>query len=366
MMTKKKMLIPLLAIGFSHALSADILKEYEHLLIRPKGYVCYRTDEKIEIDGKLDENVWKKAPYTDSFKDIEGDLKPNPYHDTKVKMLWDDEYLYIAAELKENHIWANLHQKDTIIYYDNDFEVFIDPDGDAHNYYEIETNAINTIFDLFLQRPYRDRGAVFFHWDCENMKIKSQIYGTLNNPSDEDEMWTVEMAIPQKALRFEFDTPMKAGNYWRINFSRVQWDFEYKDGRYNRIKDEKGNFKPEYNWVWSPQGLISMHMPERWGYLYFSPSVCGEKNETFTYPEYENGKDLLWSFYYKQKEAIGKKGAYLTKMKDFGFKKNEVEFRGEKWTIEIETTYRTFEMTATSADKKKTWVINDLGNIKSL
>ena len=52
-------------------------------------------------------------------------------------MLWDDEYLYVGAVLQEEDIKARLTQRDTIIYYDNDFEVFIDPDSDGHNYFEI-------------------------------------------------------------------------------------------------------------------------------------------------------------------------------------------------------------------------------------
>ncbi len=365
-MFPKKLMFPAVLAVLSSSVSAQILSEYNHLQIRPKGYVCYRTDEPIEIDGLLDEQAWSKAPFTDTFVDIEGDKRPLPYHDTQVKMLWDDDYLYIAAVLNEDHLMANLHQKDTIVYYDNDFEVFIDPDGDGHNYYEIETNAINTIFDLFLQKPYRDGGAVIFHWDCEDMKIKSHIQGTLNNPNDKDTLWTVEMAIPQKALRFEFNNPMKAGNYWRINFSRVQWDHEFKNGRYERIKDEKGNYKPEYNWVWSEQGLISMHMPERWGYLYFSPSIVGTSNESFVYPIYDNGKDLLWSMYYKQKDLKAKNGKFGINPKQLGLKGDIVEFRGESWKINIETTSRTFEMTATSPDGKQTWVINNQGHIRSL
>ena len=159
---------------------------------------------------------------------------------------------------------------------------------------------------------------------------------------------------------------MKAGNYWRINFSRVQWDHEFKNGRYERIKDEKGNYKPEYNWVWSEQGLISMHMPERWGYLYFSPSIVGTSNESFVYPIYDNGKDLLWSMYYKQKDLKAKNGKFGINPKQLGLKGDIVEFRGESWKINIETTSRTFEMTATSPDGKQTWVINNQGHIRSL
>lgn len=362
----KNLLFPALFAGCSLSANADLFGEYKNLLIRPKGYVCYRTDQKIEIDGNLNEEVWARAPYTSSFKDIEGDLKADPHYDTKVKMVYDDDCLYIAAELKEDHIWGYLRQKDTIVYYDNDFEVFIDPDGDAHNYYEIETNVLNTIFDLFLQRPYRDGGAVIFHWDCEQLKTKSKIYGTLNDPSDTDRMWTVEMAIPQKSLRFEFRNPMVAGNYWRINFSRVEWESEYKNNRYQRATDENGKFKPEFNWVWSPQGLISMHMPERWGYLYFSPLVCGQQTEEFRYPPYENGKDLLWAFYYKQKEFYANDRKFRSNLADFGFTTPVIDFRGESWHVEIETTSRTFEIKATSPDQKQHWVINQEGHIRAI
>ena len=71
-------------------------------------------------------------------------------------MLWDDTYLYVGALLEEPHVWATLTQHDSVIFHDNDFEVFIDPDGDNHEYCEIEINALNTEWDLFLNKPYRD------------------------------------------------------------------------------------------------------------------------------------------------------------------------------------------------------------------
>src|SRR5690606_40527589 len=60
--------------------------------------------------------------------------------------------------LEEPHINGKLHKRDEVIYYDNDFEVFIDPKGTTHNYFEIEINALNTVFDLRLPRPYRNGG----------------------------------------------------------------------------------------------------------------------------------------------------------------------------------------------------------------
>jgi hypothetical protein len=65
-------------------------------------------------------------------------------------MLWDYKYFYIAAQLQEPHIWATIKERDAIIYQDNDFEIFIDPDGDSHNYYEVEINAFGAFWDLLL------------------------------------------------------------------------------------------------------------------------------------------------------------------------------------------------------------------------
>ena len=114
-------------------------------------------------------------------------------------MLWDDDYLYIGAVLEEEDIKARLTRRDTIIYYDNDFEVFIDPDSDGHNYFEIETNARGVIFDLMLDKPYRSGGNFMVQWDCPGMQMAVHCEGTLNKPKDKDKYWSVEMAIPHQA-----------------------------------------------------------------------------------------------------------------------------------------------------------------------
>jgi hypothetical protein len=181
-------------------------------------------------------------------------------------MLWDDEYLYVGAELEEPHLWATITEHDAVIFQDNDFEVFIDPDGDNKDYYEIEINALNTTWDLRLPLPYRDGGSAINEWEAVGMKTAVCLRGTLNNPKDVDEGWSVELAIPFKALG-EFATcpcPPNTGDVWRINFSRVQWQLEVLDGVYRKVAGTK-----EDNWVWSPQGVVDMHQPGQWGYVVF-------------------------------------------------------------------------------------------------
>jgi hypothetical protein len=93
----------------------------------PEQYVCYRSSQAIIVDGKLTETAWTQAPWTADFGDIEGDKKPKPLLRTRAKILWDDTYLYIAAELEEPHVRAISTERESPLHEENAFEVFIDP-----------------------------------------------------------------------------------------------------------------------------------------------------------------------------------------------------------------------------------------------
>lgn len=324
----------------------------------PESYVAYRTSTPIIPDGILDEEAWIKAEWTNYFLDIEGSQKPEPWFKTHAKLLWDDDNLYIAAELEEPHVWAKLRQRDTIIFFDNDFEVFIDPDGDTHAYYELEVNAFGTPWDLLLLKPYRDGGPAIFSWDIAGLKIGTNVVGTINNPADEDKGWTVELVIPLSVMRectIGGELP-KPGDQWRLGFSRVEWRTHVENGAYKKdINPSTGRPFPEENWVWSPQGRINMHMPEMWGYLQFSGITSGEGTETFVPDE---DMDLKWALrliYYAENEFYAKNNKYSSSlaeiglsMKDFpeGFSKPVIlstrttfesyfpgDLTGREWTI---------------------------------
>lgn len=232
-------------------------------------YTALRAQKPIKIDGRLDDAAWSRAPWTSDFVDIEGETKPKPRFRTRAKMMWDDRYLYIGAELEEPHVWGTLTKHDSVIFHDNDFEVFIDPNGDTLEYYEFEMNALNTGWDLFLDKPYKAGGHARNEWEIPGLKTAVKVWGTLNNPADKDRGWTLEIAMPWKALA-EYahrPAPPRHGDEWRINFSRVEWRHRIVDGKYEKVPDTK-----EDNWVWSPQGEIDMHVPEKWGYVRFSSS----------------------------------------------------------------------------------------------
>ena len=98
-------------------------------------------------------------------------------------MFWSDSGLYIGAEMEEPHLWATLTEHDSVIFHDNDFEVFIDPDNDGLSYAELEINALNTTWDLLLIKPYLQGGRGVDGWEIQNLRTAVQLQGTLNDPS---------------------------------------------------------------------------------------------------------------------------------------------------------------------------------------
>lgn len=309
------------------------------ILSQPKTYIVnYGTPT---VDGDLSDAAWKNIPFTDDFEDIEGNLKPKPGLKTKVKMLYNDSLLFIAAKLEEPHIWAKLDQHDQIVYQDNDFEVFIDPNGTTHQYFEVEINALNNIFDLFLSKPYRTGARELMSWDVKGLQHQVKINGTLNNPNDKDQEWTLEMAIPFKSISFGSDVQIpEDGKIWRINFSRVQWHTDIVDGKYEKRKGTNDKLLAEQNWVWSPQGVINMHCPERWGYIQFSRTFSPEKK--FNLPAEELVKQELYQVYYAEQVYRSKNNTYTDKKDELGFPAS-VKIGGEMYTLQLEATKNLFK-----------------------
>ena len=307
------------------------------------------------IDGRLSDHAWQQARWTENFVDIEGDAKPRPRFTTRAKMIWDDSCLYIGAELEEPHVWATLTQRDTVIFYNNDFEIFIDPDGDNLEYYEFEMNALNTVWDLFLARPYRDGGPPRDSWNIAGLRTAVHVKGTLNDPADTDTGWTVEIAFPWSALA-EYahrPSPPVIGDTWRINFSRVEWRHELVGGTYQRVPGTK-----EDNWVWSPQGVIDMHQPEMWGYLQFA----GPHGRQSDYkPDLSRkAKDVLCTIYHAEKAYARKNGRWAPNLETLGLTKLSPTGLAEPPALSLTKTG--FLATATALlphGRRSTWFIRE-------
>lgn len=328
--------------------------------IQPKHYICRRASGKLTLDGRLDKTFWETAQWTEDFVDIEGDLKPRPPKRTRVKMLWDDDYFYVGAELEENEIWATLTERDSVIFYDNDFEIFIDPDGDTHHYYEFEINAFNTVWDLLLPKPYRDGGPAINGWDIQGLKTAVHIDGEINNPLADNRKWSIEVAMPWSSLKEcapEGRGP-RAGECWRVNFSRVEWHVDIKDGQYvKRVDPASGKPLPEENWVWSPMGIVNMHYPELWGYVLFADQDQTE----FQLPPDEGIKRLLRKVYYRQRNHYAEFGAFSDRL-DVVLS-DELEGLDSTIDLRLEITSGLFQASARARDGRSRLCIREDGKL---
>ena len=204
---------------------------------------------KINIDGKLDDEAWKTAASSRPFVDV-GTGSPNTAFPVNgsVKMAWDDANMYLGfqvenpdiiggwpKEAKDPHLW----EKDTV-------EIMLDPDGDGDNndYYEIQVNPQNLVFDTQYDgynTPKTEPNGPFGHQDW-SAKLKSAVVvdGTMDKPGDKDKGYNVEIAIPWSSFGKAKNHPPKAGDEWRMNFyamknnSGVAWSPILGQGNFHK------------------------------------------------------------------------------------------------------------------------------------
>lgn len=189
------------------------------------------ADSKIIIDGKLDEAAWKTAADTGLFVDVRSG-RPNTRFPVNgsVKLTWDDEHIYLGFDISDKNVSGGFDEKapDPHLWTKDTVEIMLDPDGDGDNkdYYEIQINPQNLVFDSQFDsynQPKVDPDGPFGHQDW-SAKLKSAvtINGSLDNPDDEDRGYVIEAAIPWASFNKAKRAPPKSGDTWRMNFYAMQ------------------------------------------------------------------------------------------------------------------------------------------------
>ena len=257
-------------------------------------YTAYRSPAPIVIDGRLDKPVWRNAPASAPFIDI---VTGAPvWFDTRVRILWDDEYLYFGFTAEETDVWATLTERDSKIWFDNDLEIFI---AGENAYYEFEINAYNTIYEvMWIWKDMYRAGSVynvpewnpeganlmvidgigghvhprgtrygFLDWDFPGLRHAVHIDGTLNRRDGSDRGWSAEAAFPWKGLEWLADgraLPPRDGDVWRIDCSRFQ-----------HVGPGGEKLDPAAGWTWNRHGHYDSHIPETFTHVHFSGVSIG-------------------------------------------------------------------------------------------
>ena len=259
-------------------------------------YTCRKVKTSFQINGDLKKPEWENAEKSQRFVDmVTGE--PGLY-DTRSAALWDDENLYIAFWAEEPFVSAIQKERDSIIFLENDLEVFIDG-GDC--YYELEVNALNAIYEVFFiwKDAYKKGGEfdvaefdvfkekamtfggdydrtgnsfwygrhprglrwAFLDYDMAGLQTAVKVDGKINDSAHADKGWTLEIAIPWQSLKWLANgrsLPPKEGDVWRIFF-----------GRFQKMSPSGQEVNPHPAWVMSKHGVYDTHLPECFPYVHF-------------------------------------------------------------------------------------------------
>lgn len=241
----------ILFFGVSHVSAADPTEEFK----RPE-YVVYRADTPIMVNGKLDEDAWKSAPEIKGFQFPW--WKSGKKEATVAKLLWDDQTLYVAHICHDSWITARCQEHDGPVARDDCFEVMIAPNiNKPTNYFNIEWNVLGAYVDG--HRVQKKKQA----WDASGVRVAGNYMGTLNDDSDIDQKWIVEVAIPFKNFEnVATQTPPRSGYQWNLNLNRHGGDTNLQYSSWSKADTPKPAF----------------HTPHRFGRVTFSKVAVTKRN----------------------------------------------------------------------------------------
>lgn len=259
-------------------------------------YLAKKITTPINVDGNIKKQVWQEATWSKRFVDM---VTGSPgIYNTQAAILWNNEHLYIAFEAEEPFVEAHLTERDSIIFLENDLEVFIDG-GDC--YYELEVNAANTIYEVFFiwkdaykkgsrfdipqfdvhqdqaytfGGDYDRTGASFWKgthprgirwaftsYNLPGLQTAVQVDGVLNDNAYVDKGWSLEIGIPWSSLTLLANgrsLPPTDGDCWNIFL-----------GRFQKLMVSGKEVQPHPAMVLSSHGIYDTHLPKKWSQVQF-------------------------------------------------------------------------------------------------
>jgi hypothetical protein len=211
-------------------------------------YEAKRAASPIRVDGVLDDKAWAAATPVDLIFPWEN--QTGAKQKTTFRILWDDNFLYVAYDCQDRDIVAQFTRHDDPTYRDDAVEIFLNPKPTQTGlYWGLEMNARAVLYDYLM---YDSRYAMK-RFNLEGVQLATHIRGTLNVRGDEDQGWTLEVAIPWANFE-EFSKRPEPGAVWTMNVNR--WDGVEPDRRMS-------------NWSDPQQPRPNPHAPARFGQLVF-------------------------------------------------------------------------------------------------
>jgi hypothetical protein len=216
-------------------------------------YEVKRASAPIVVDGKLDDKAWASANTAELTFPWES--QTGAKQKTVARLLWDDDNLYVSYDCEDADITAQFTQRDDPTYRDDAVEIFINPRPSQQTtaYIGLEMNARGVLYDYLRVAVGPTSGLFFKRFNLDGVKVAVTVNGTLNERSDKDKGWSLEVSIPW--INFEeFSKRPSPGTAWSFNLNR--WDGVEPTRRMSIWSD-------------SMQERPGPHAPERFGEMRF-------------------------------------------------------------------------------------------------
>jgi hypothetical protein len=190
--------------------------------------VCQYTDARIAVDGLM-EDAWQDAPLITDFR-IPGMPRELPFSPTEARMLWDDKAMYVFYKAWDKDIWGYLKDRDDMTCREDVLELFVKPHPEGEGYCNFEINVLKTVYDAYAPREKTPMGGRWQRWDCPGMRLATHIEGTLNDYSDEDSYWTLEVAIPFASFPWPDSGTPVPDTQWLFHLGRYDYSVYLEKG----------------------------------------------------------------------------------------------------------------------------------------
>jgi hypothetical protein len=210
--------------------------------------VVTRAERPPSIDGVLSDPAWRSAHSTGPFVDTRGEGRA-PFY-ASAKMLWDERYLYVAVEVKDDLLMASDTQHDAHLWKQDCVELMIAPGRSGASYFEIEVSPRGVVFDTRFDSRRAPAPFGYVSWDSR-IEVASKPRGQIDDDQP-DGGYDLEMALPWQAFSAGGGNAPRPviGDEWRANLYVLDRTLNGQQGA-----------------AWSPPGIADFHVPRRFGSL---------------------------------------------------------------------------------------------------